>query len=267
MLQLKSLGIDDLMKFEWVSSPPAESVLRALEGLAHAGMVGEDGRLTVIGEKVAECPVEVNIARMLFASKDYQCGEEILTIAAMTTIQDVFVIPDGAPGAIAELERRKFTAEEGDHLTLLNAYNGFSRYGRSASWCKAHALSFRAMSRAISIRSQLKKYMQRFGLPLESCEGDAKRLRKCLVTGYWRNVARWVADGTYRAVRGETVLHVHPHSVLFTRKPRSGWVIFHEMEETKKTQIRILTEIEPDWLLEHGHKFYDKHSGASVSSQ
>ncbi|KAI0371843.1 pre-mRNA splicing factor [Pilatotrama ljubarskyi] len=267
ILQLKSLGIDDLMKFEWVSSPPAESVLRALEGLVHAGMIGDDGRLTVIGEKVAECPVEVNVARMLFASKEYKCGEEILTIAAMTTIQDVFVIPEGAAGALAELERRKFTAEEGDHLTLLNAYNAFTRYGRSSSWCKAHALSFRAMSRAVSIRSQLKKYMQRFGLPLESCEGDAKRLRKCLVTGYWRNVARWTPDGTYRAVRGDIVLHVHPHSVLFTRKPRSGWVIFHEMEETKKTQIRILTEIEPDWLLEHGHKYYDKHSGASVASQ
>lgn len=56
----------------------------------------------------------------------------------MTAIQDVFVIPDGSAGALAELERRKFTAEEGvskfypwtqcfidltvvqDHLTLLN---------------------------------------------------------------------------------------------------------------------------------------------------
>lgn len=65
ILQLKSLGIDDLMKFEWVTSPPAESVLRALETLVAAGMVGEDGRLTVVGEKVAECPVEVNIARMV----------------------------------------------------------------------------------------------------------------------------------------------------------------------------------------------------------
>ncbi|KAI0948495.1 hypothetical protein AcW1_005471 [Taiwanofungus camphoratus] len=241
ILQLKSLGIDDLMKFEWVSSPPAESVLRALEGLHAAGMIGDDGRLTVTGEKVAECPVEVNIARMLFMSKEYKCGEEILTIAAMTAIQDVFMIPEGAAGALAELERRKFTAEEGDHLTLLNAYNSFTRYGRSSSWCKSHALSFRAMSRAISIRSQLKKYMQRFGLPLESCEGDAKRLRKCLVSGYWRNGARWVADGTYRSVRGNTTLHVHPNSVLFTRKPRSGWVVFHEMEETKKTQYVLYT--------------------------
>ncbi|KAJ3564925.1 hypothetical protein NP233_g7972 [Leucocoprinus birnbaumii] len=253
ILQLKSLGIDDLMKFEWVSSPPAETVLRALEGLHAAGMIDNNGRLTLMGEQVAECPVEVGIARMLFQSKEHNCGEEILTIAAMTAVQDVFVIPDGAPGALAELERRKFTAEEGDHLTLLNAYNAFTKYGRSSSWCKAHALSFRAMSRAVSIRAQLKKYMQRFNLPLESCQGDAKRLRRCLVSGYWRNGARWMADGTYRSV-----MSVHPTSVLFTRKPRSGWVIFHEMEETKKTQIRILTEIEPDWLLDHGHRYEEK---------
>jgi HrpA-like RNA helicase len=67
ILQLKSLGIDDLMKFEWVTPPPAEAVLRALEGLVAAGMIGEDGRLTAVGEKVAECPVDVNIARMASA--------------------------------------------------------------------------------------------------------------------------------------------------------------------------------------------------------
>ena len=98
--------------------------------------------------------------------------------------------------------------------------------------------------------------MQRFKLTLQSCEGDSKRLRQCLASGYWRNAARWMADGTYRSVRGDMVgldtfdagvlnflifwivqvLHVHPNSVLFTRKPRSGWVVFHEMEETKKTQ-------------------------------
>lgn len=66
-------------------------------------------------------------------------------------------------------------------------------------------MSFRALSRAVSIRAQLKKYMIRFGLPIESCQGDATRLRRCLVTGYWRNGARWSADGTYRSVRGNKV--------------------------------------------------------------
>ncbi|GJJ09371.1 hypothetical protein Clacol_003593 [Clathrus columnatus] len=253
ILQLKALGVDDLMKFEWVTGPPAESVLRALEHLVAAGMIGADGRLTPSGEKVAECPVEVSIARMLFSSRDYKCGEEVLTISAMVAVQDVFIIPEGAPGALAELERRKFTAEEGplndtqDHLTLLNAYNAFVRYGRSSSWCKNHALSFRAMSRAVSIRAQLKKYMVRFGLPFDSCQGDSKRLRQCLASGYWRNGARWVMDGSYRSVRDDKVFHVHPNSVMFNRKPKSGWVVFHEIEETKKTHMRIITEIEPDW--------------------
>ncbi|KAF9792296.1 P-loop containing nucleoside triphosphate hydrolase protein [Thelephora terrestris] len=260
ILRLKSLGIDDLMKFEWVTSPPAESVLRAIEGLVASGMLDAEGRLTDMGEKVAECPVDVNIARMLFTSKGFRCGDEILSIAAMTTVQDVFVIPDGAPGALAELERRKFTAEEGDHITLLNAYNGFIKYGKSSSWCRSHALSFRAMSRAVSVRSQLKKYMHRFSLPIESCDGDARRLRQCLVTGYWQNSAKWCEDGTYVSVQGKISLSVHPNSVLFTRKPKSGWVIYHEMEETKKKQIRVLTEIEPEWLLEHGYKLRDNHT-------
>ncbi len=65
ILQLKSLGIDDLMKFEWVSPPPAETVLRALEGLHAAGMIDDSGRLTRMGEEVVECPVEVGIARMV----------------------------------------------------------------------------------------------------------------------------------------------------------------------------------------------------------
>lgn len=71
-----------------------------------------------------------NHSTQLFASKDFRCGDEVLSIAAMTAVQvrmnqatwplvthvftqDVFLIPDGAPGALAELERRKFTAEEG----------------------------------------------------------------------------------------------------------------------------------------------------------
>ena len=36
-------------------------------------------------------------------------------------LQDVFIIPDGAAGALAELERRKFTAEEGVRLCHIRA--------------------------------------------------------------------------------------------------------------------------------------------------
>ena len=32
------------------------------------------------------------------------------------------------------------------------------------------------------------------------------------------------------------VFYVHPTSIMFTRKPRTGWVIYHDVEETKKAQ-------------------------------
>lgn len=69
ILQLKSLGIDDVMKFEWITSPPTESMLRAFEGLIAAEMMRDDGRLTSMGERAAEFPLDVGFARMVRLSK------------------------------------------------------------------------------------------------------------------------------------------------------------------------------------------------------
>ncbi|EJT98205.1 pre-mRNA splicing factor [Dacryopinax primogenitus] len=244
VLQLKSLGIDNLNKFEWPTPPPAENLVRALEWLVMCGAIDNEGRMTQEGDRMGEIALDLRMAKCLLASGEFKCGEEMLTIAAVTSVQDLFIIPEGQAGALAELERRKFTAQEG---------------GRSSSsFCRAHALNFRALSRAMSIRAQLKKYFLRWKIPLVSCEGDSARLRKCLIAGYWRNAARIMPDGTWRGVRQDTVLQCHPSSVLFTRRPPSGWVIYHEVEETRTTNIRVLTEIDPDWLLEYGYTLVDK---------
>lgn len=112
-------------------------------------------------------------------------------------------------------------------------FNAFTKFGgSSAKWCSTHRINFKALSRAVTIRAQLKKYLLRFtpkGARIESCEGDHKRLRKCLgelprrcrasaflpaadcsanfaVTGYFKNAARWnAAEGTYISVRENTV--------------------------------------------------------------
>jgi hypothetical protein len=78
-----------------------------------------------------------------------------------------------------------------DHITLLNVYNAFTKHGGSSSkWCSVHRLNFKALSRAVTIRAQLKRYLLRFspggtsvggaGARIVSCEGDVVRLRRCL---------------------------------------------------------------------------------------
>lgn len=82
---------------------------------------------------------------------------------------------------------------------LTPAYNAFIRYGqRDKSWCGNHRLNFKALSRAVSIRKQLKKYLDRFGIPVVSCSGDAVRLRKCLVSGYFKVRYHYGTQLTFR---------------------------------------------------------------------
>jgi len=46
------------------------------------------------------------------------------------------------------------------------------------------------------------------------------------------------------------VLNVHPSSVMFTRQPSTGWVIYHEVVETTKSFMRDLTVVKEEWLVE-----------------
>jgi len=65
-----------------------------------------------------------------------------------------------------------------------------------------------------------------------------------------KNAARMQPDGTYRSAREGAILNVHPSSVMFTRQPSTGWVIFHEVVETTKSFMRDLTVVEEEWLVE-----------------
>lgn len=65
------------------------------------------------------------------------------------------------------------------------------KYGqKDKSWCGNHRINHKSLSRAVSIRKQLKKFFDRFSIPLVSCAGDHVRLRKCLVSGYFKVSSR-----------------------------------------------------------------------------
>lgn len=58
VLQLKRLGIDDLVHFDFMDPPAPETLMRALELLYYLGALDEDGNLTKFGEQMAEFPLE-----------------------------------------------------------------------------------------------------------------------------------------------------------------------------------------------------------------
>ena len=261
ILQLKALGIDNILRFDFLTPPPAELVVRALELLYSLGAVDDYAKLTrPIGMRMAELSVEPMMAKVLLVAPNMSCLSEVLSIAAMTSLQGSVWFDDHNGKKATESSRRKFAAEEGDQLTLLNVYETFITKGRkNAQWCRDNHLNYKSMTRAVSIRAQLKRYLERFGINVEESLGQTRRpetvadrgvaIRKCLSMGYFAHAARMQPDGSFKTANGAATLYAHPSSLMFNRK--ADWVIFHEILETgEKTYVRDITKIEKGWLFD-----------------
>uniref|UniRef100_A0A7N9AKF2 ATP-dependent RNA helicase DHX15 n=1 Tax=Mastacembelus armatus TaxID=205130 RepID=A0A7N9AKF2_9TELE len=83
VLQLKKLGIDDLVHFDFMDPPAPETLMRALELLNYLAALNDDGDLTELGSMMAEFPLDPQLAKMVIASCEFNCSNEILSITAM----------------------------------------------------------------------------------------------------------------------------------------------------------------------------------------
>ncbi|KAL2041134.1 hypothetical protein N7G274_006078 [Stereocaulon virgatum] len=272
ILQLKALGIDNVLRFNFLTPPPAELLIRALELLYSLGALDDYARLTrPLGVRMAELSVEPMMAKVLLSASTMGCLSEILSIAAMTSLQGAAWFHHDGEKKATDTARRKFAVEEGDHLTLLNVYQSFVTKGRKDSrWCRDNFLNFKSMTRAVSIRAQLKRYLERFGINvdetlaanmrLEDMSDKGEQIRKCLTTGYFAHAARMQPDGTFKTINGGVTLHAHPSSLMFNRE--ADWVIFHEILETSnKIFIRDITKVEKKWLLDKSLSTYYRIKG------
>lgn len=156
---LKRLGVQNLAKFDFMSPPPSQTLIRALETLYSLTALDAEGRITEIGSILAEFPLEPQLAKCLITSPLYGCVLEMLSIVAMLSVPSVFSRPSHNRGnrrnrsgiggrdwkdleteveeddmnsnftssSSMEFEsRREFADPESDHITLLNMYSHFA---------------------------------------------------------------------------------------------------------------------------------------------
>ena len=75
---------------------------------------------------MAEFPLDPQLAKMLIASTDLNCSNEVLSITAMLSVPHCFVRPNEAKQQADEAKSR-FAHIDGDHHTLLNVYHAFKQ--------------------------------------------------------------------------------------------------------------------------------------------
>lgn len=257
LLQLKALGIDNILRFNFPAPPASKNVINALELLYALGALDDDGKLAnPLGVRMAEFPLHPMFAKMLLVSAEFGCSEEAATIVAMLQVQNIFLSPP-RQSLQAKKMKYKFSVTEGDHITLLNVYNAFIKQETNAKkWCDTHFLHYKGLLRAIEIRNQIIKLLQKFKIKLISSEGDVDIICRCIVAGFFANAAYLHHSGNYKTIRGEHTLHIHPSSVIYIQK-QPQWVVFNEVLHTTKEYMRDITVVEAAWLYELAPHYYE----------
>lgn len=272
ILMLKAMGINDLLHFDFMDPPPANTLLTALEELYALRALDSEGLLTRLGRKMADFPMQPGLAKVLITSVDAKCSEEMLTIVAMLSVQNVFYRPKEKQQQ-ADQKKAKFHDPHGDHLMLLNVYNGWVRSGQSRVWCVDNFIQERSMKRALDVRKQLVSIMDRYKHPIISCgsgrggllSSNTDVIRKALCAGFFRNSARKDPEEGYKTLIESTPVYMHPSSSLFG-KP-AEYVIYHTLLLTTKEYMHTVTTIDPKWLAEVAPTFFKVADPAHLSKR
>ena len=254
VLMLKSLGINDLIHFDFLDPPPHETLVLALEQLYALGALNHMGELTKLGRRMAEIPADPMMCKMLLASEKYKCSAEILTISCMLSNNaSIFYRPKDKI-IHADTARKNFFHPGGDHISLLNVYNQWAQTDYSTQWCFENFIQHRSMKRARDIRDQLEALLERVEIEIVSNPLDTQAIRRAITSGYFYHTARLSKGGHYKTVKHNQTVMIHPNSALFEDLPR--WVIYHELVFTTKEYMRNVVEIENKWLLEVAPHYY-----------
>ncbi|KAL7552513.1 hypothetical protein ACHAWF_015762 [Thalassiosira exigua] len=260
VLMLKSLGIDNLLAFDFMDAPPPDTLIRALEQLYALGALNDRGELTKMGRRMAEFPLDPMLSKTVIVSEKYNCVSEVLSTVSMLSIgSSVFYRPKEKK-VHADTARQNFArGGGGDHIALLRCYSEWAETDYSPQWCFENYVQVRNMRKARDVREQLEGLCERVEVdPNISSPDDIESILKAVTAGFFYNTARLGRSGDYETVKQRRTVYIHPSSVLAKEEPLPGWLVYFELAFTSKEYMRQVAPIQPKWLIEIAPHFYQE---------
>ncbi|KAK5172292.1 DEAH-box RNA helicase prp16 [Saxophila tyrrhenica] len=268
VLMLKSLGVKDLLDFDFMDPPPQDTITTSLFDLWALGALSNLGELTDLGRQMSPFPMDPSLAKLVIeSSQSYRCSEEMVTIVSMLSVPSVFYRPKERLEE-SDAAREKFFVHDSDHLTLLTVYQQWTANGCRDGWCVKHFLHPKALRRAQEIRNQITDIMKSNKMELVSCGYDLDVVRECICSGYYHQAAKRKGLGEYVNLRTSVSVQLHPTSALYNSGDPPDYVVYHELILTSKEYMSCVTAVDPHWLADLGGVFYSvKEKGFSAKGK
>ena len=248
LLQLKAMGIADVRAFPWLDKPEEPAMARAEALLVALHAMDDGGRLTKIGEEMADFPVHPRVSRMLIEAKHRHCMERAALWAALISERPIIT------GEVAADRREPREGEPGSDLLVMESlFESAAQADFQPRQCDSLRVHGQACREVERTRSQLLRI-----------SGDVKRsakktgeersidLIKCLLTAFPDHVAFRPDEHRLDCrMTGKKRVVLDKSSVA----KRPGLLLALEVRETGagdgvKTALSIVTEMEPAWLEE-----------------
>lgn len=260
VLLLLSLGITDLINFDFMDPPSSETLIKCLELLYAIGALNSKGELTRTGRQMAEFPIDPMFSKCLLSSGNFGVTNDITAIIAMLgESANLFYRPKDKK-LDADKKKEFFNDPTGDHLSLLNVWTNWSDTGFSSIWCQENFIQYKTLKRVKDVREQLQGLCRKAGLDISNESNNDQKsamIQKCVVSGFFPHVVKLSRMGdSYRTLKKNQAVYIHPSSAIFHVKPPPKLVLYHELVLTSKEYMRNCMIIEDEWLQELAPHYY-----------
>ena len=265
---------------------------------------GGGRRLSDVGRKLAELPVDPRIGRMIIEAARNGCAREVLIIASALSIQDPRERPAEAREA-ADAMHARFAEPASDFLAFLHLWDYLRTQQRELSssafrrMCRRECLHYLRVREWQDLHGQLRQVAADLGITLGTGRGDhppaaqqsqereqipaglAQQIHISLLSGLLSHIGMRDTDQKTRGKRRPLSEFAGARGARFAIFPDSSlarkpppWVIVTELVETSRLWGRTAARIEPEWaeplaahLLRHSYSepHWDARRGAAMA--
>ncbi|MGR3936797.1 ATP-dependent RNA helicase HrpA [Streptomyces sp. BRA346] len=264
ILQMTAAGLGDIEKFPFIDPPDRRNIkdgIQLLEELHALDGKQKDPRkrLTPMGRKLAQLPVDPRLARMVLEADRNGCVREVMVIAAALSIQDPRERPSDKQQQ-ADQQHARFKDESSDFLAFLNLWTYIRERQKELSssafrrMCRNEYLNYLRIREWQDIYSQLRTVAKTMDIQLSEQDAAPDHVHQSLLSGLLSHVGLKNAGGEggkdsakneYLGARSAKFA-VFPGSALFKKPPR--WVMSAELVETSRLWARVNAKVEPEWI-------------------
>ncbi|MEE1790831.1 ATP-dependent RNA helicase HrpA [Streptomyces sp. BE308] len=260
ILQMTAAGLGEIEKFPFIDPPDHRNIRDGVQLLQELGALDPDEkdprkRLTELGRKLSQLPVDPRLARMVIEAERNGCVREVMVIAAALSIQDPRERPSEKQTQ-ADQQHARFRDETSDFLAFLNLWRyireqqkerGSSSFRRM---CKQEYLNFLRIREWQDIYAQLRTVAKQMGMQVEEPAADTappeQAVHTSLLAGLLSHIGlKDTEKNEYLGARSAKFA-IFPGSALFKKQPR--FVMSAELVETSRLWARVNARVEPEWI-------------------